>query len=113
MIAFFQHLFRTLDEEREGWRENTIILLDNAAYHKAAAVLDLFAKENVKLMFTGPYSYAAAPCEVSNIIRSTADGFQSNSAVLCIAALCLVQERRHQPKETENGQEVSTCCWQH
>ena len=40
MQLFFKHLFRTLDMERPAWRKNTVILLDNAPYHKSSRMLE-------------------------------------------------------------------------
>ncbi len=53
-----------LDEERKDWKRDTIIMLDNAPYHKSAATLKVFKEHNVSVLFSGPYSYDASPCEL-------------------------------------------------
>ena len=64
MELFFHSLVRTLDKERPGWRKDTVILLDNAPYHTGGATLKLFERLRLPILFTGPHSYAAAPCEL-------------------------------------------------
>ena len=64
MELFFRQLVKKLDRERAGWRQDTVILLDNAPYHKSKATMTLFAALDLPVMFTGPHSYAAAPCEL-------------------------------------------------
>ena len=38
--------------------------IDNAPYHKSAAVLKLFRDLKIPIIFSGPHSYSAAPCEL-------------------------------------------------
>lgn len=64
MAMFFVHLAQQLDKERAGWRKNTIILLDNAPYHKSSDMLALFRELDLPIMFSGPNSYASSPCEL-------------------------------------------------
>ena len=64
MEIFFHSLVRVLDKERKNWREDTIILLDNARYHNAVGTLKVFQALRIPIMFTGPHSYDAAPCEL-------------------------------------------------
>jgi hypothetical protein len=33
MKIYFHQLVKKLDQQRPGWRKDTIVLLDNAAYH--------------------------------------------------------------------------------
>jgi len=35
MEVFFQHFAAKLDQERPQWREDSVILLDGAAYHNS------------------------------------------------------------------------------
>ena len=62
--TFFLHLFKMLDYERPNWRQNTIIMLDNAAYHKTKAALEFFKAFKVPILFTAPYSYSLSPIEM-------------------------------------------------
>ena len=53
-----------LDAERKGWRKDTVILLDNAPYHSCKPTMEFFAGMDIPILFTGPHSYDAAPCEL-------------------------------------------------
>ena len=64
MKLFFNSLTKKLDNERPHWRENTVIMLDNAKYHTCAATLKAFAELDVPILFTGPHSYSASPAEL-------------------------------------------------
>ena len=64
MEIFFRALAKKLDSERPHWRKDTIIILDNAPYHHGKAILKVFEALDIPIMFTGPHSYQAAPCEL-------------------------------------------------
>ena len=64
MEIFFHQLVLILDKERANWREDTVVLLDNASYHATANTLKVFDALRIPVMFTGPHSYDAAPCEL-------------------------------------------------
>ena len=64
MEIFFHSLVRVLDKERADWRENTVVLLDNAPYHTTPHTLKVFKELSIPILFTGPHSYDAAPCEL-------------------------------------------------
>ena len=53
-----------LDQEDAEWRTNTVILLDNAAYHTSDSTLNLMQGLQIPILFTGPHSYDAAPIEL-------------------------------------------------
>ena len=53
-----------MDAETPGWRDDTVFLWDNAPYHKSAETKDTIAKLGVEVIYTGPYSYSAAPVEL-------------------------------------------------
>ena len=61
---FMKHLADTLDKDRPGWRATTIILLDNASYHKSASTLEVLEALELPIMYSGPYSFSIAPCEL-------------------------------------------------
>jgi hypothetical protein len=92
MQVFFTQLVAALDADRPDWRNDTIILLDNASYHKSATLFDLFAHKGIPVMFTGPHSYSACPCEVS--ITHEGDQISSNSN--------LITPERHQIPSDSN-----------
>ena len=64
MTIFFHKLVSVLNKERKNWRENTVVLLDGAAYHTAPAILKVFQDLRIPVLFTGPHSYDAAPIEL-------------------------------------------------
>ena len=64
MEIFIIELVKKLDGERAEWRKNTVILLDSAPYHCSPATLRVLEKQKVPIIFTGPHSYDAAPCEL-------------------------------------------------
>ena len=64
MDAFFRHLVAKLDKERKNWRKDTILIIDNAPYHTSSETLATLESLNIPVMFTGPHSYDACPCEL-------------------------------------------------
>ena len=65
MITLFLHsLTRELDIESPGWQEDTIILWDNASYHRSEETKAVLKKLGLKIIFSGPYSFSAAPIEL-------------------------------------------------
>ena len=64
MEIFFRQLVLKLDAERKNWRKDTVILLDNAPYHSCGPTMKLFEGMDIPILFTGPHSYDAAPCEL-------------------------------------------------
>ena len=64
MMVFFRHLILQLDEERPGWREDTIILLDGARYHTGEGIREYLHKMQLQVIWSAPYSYATAPIEL-------------------------------------------------
>ena len=61
---FMAYLIKTLDEEDKKWRNNTVLMWDNAGYHAADSVLTLLRDQQVPMLFLGPYSYRTAPAEM-------------------------------------------------
>ena len=64
MECFFRELVGKLDKDRLNWRENTIVLMDNASYHKGTNAIKLYESLRIPVMFTGPHSYDAVPAEL-------------------------------------------------
>ena len=64
MKMFFQHFAKKLDKENKNWRSETVILLDNASYHNGREIQKLFSDLKIPIIYTGPHSYDAAPCEL-------------------------------------------------
>ena len=64
MSVFFVQLVKKLDEENKQWRKDTVILLDNAKYHRSKEIMTLLKELHIPVLFTGPHSYAAVPIEL-------------------------------------------------
>ena len=64
MLAFFSQLCKSLDCEDSSWREHSVVLLDNASYHRSAEVRAGIKKLGVPTIYSGPYSYVSAPVEL-------------------------------------------------
>ena len=56
-------LSRQLDGEDPDWRDNTILVLDGAAYHRGTEARKALAALRIPTMIAGPYGYDAAPAE--------------------------------------------------
>ena len=69
--VFMKHLADALDADRPGWRDFTVLLTDNASYHRSAQTLEVLERLELPIMFTGPYSFSIAACELlfSNLKR--------------------------------------------
>jgi hypothetical protein len=62
--AFMRMLVRQLDKSHPGWRENTVILMDNVGFHKTDVVKDALVELKVPVLYCAPGSYDAIPCEL-------------------------------------------------
>ena len=63
MTLFLRHLVRQLDRETPGWQDDSVILLDNAAWHTSPVMKKRLEKMALPIIYSGPYSYSAAPVE--------------------------------------------------
>ena len=63
IAAFLQHLVEAIDLDEPGWQEDTVFLMDNASYHTGADTMRVFNRLGLQVIFSGPYSYSAAPIE--------------------------------------------------
>lgn len=60
IIKLCEHMY-TVDRQ---WRSTTIIMLDNAKYHKGKTITKDFEYMKVPVMYLGPYHFRMAPIEV-------------------------------------------------
>jgi transposase len=60
---FLAKLASHLDIENPQWRANSILLIDNAPYHRSKETREFLARAQIPLMFLGPYQFAMAPVE--------------------------------------------------
>ena len=63
MLIFLTKLVDQLDISLPSWREDTVILLDGAKYHVGSKVREYMRKMKLDVIWSGPYSYDAAPIE--------------------------------------------------
>ena len=52
-----------LDEDTPGWEDDSIILIDNASYHRGDEIRRQFRKMQLPIMYSAPYSFNTAPIE--------------------------------------------------
>ena len=64
ITLFLMQLTRALDSESPDWKDNTIFLWDNAPYHTSVETNTVIKTLGIKIVFSGPYSYTAAPIEL-------------------------------------------------
>ena len=62
-MLFLRHLVAKLDSETPGWQENSVIMMDNAAYHTGEEIRSYMQKMQIPMMYSAPYSYSSAPIE--------------------------------------------------
>ena len=46
------------------WRDETVVLLDNATYHRSPKTRAAIKKLGIQTMYSSPYSYISAPIEL-------------------------------------------------
>ena len=73
MQIFLTELVQMLEAEDRHWRQDTVIVWDNASYHKSRKTRGLLEALGVPLMQLGQYSYDMAPAELLFAKLKTAD----------------------------------------
>ena len=64
-------LCQHFDSEDLHWRKNTIVLLDNAGYHRGIIARDIMEKLDLPVLYLGPYHFRMAPVEMAfNYIKN-------------------------------------------
>ena len=64
MGMFLRYLLRKYDIDMPGWRQDTVVLLDNAAWHKSEGISDILQELQAPVIFSAQYSYSTAPIEL-------------------------------------------------
>ena len=64
MLLFLIKLVRHLTDRDPDWRQNTVLILDNAQYHRSKMMLAWCKDLKIPLMFLGSYQYNLAPIEL-------------------------------------------------
>ena len=63
--VFLSKLVAKLQKEDAKWHTKTILLLDNASYHKHDGVINQLKLQGADTLFLGPYSWLTAPAELA------------------------------------------------
>ena len=53
-----------MNAEIPNYSADTVVLIDNATWHVTQEVYDTFARNNMSVCFTAPYSFASSPVEL-------------------------------------------------
>ena len=61
---YLRQLTLKLDKDRPHWRQDTIMVWDNASYHCNDTTMQVLEDLRIPVLFTGPHSYDFAPCEL-------------------------------------------------
>lgn len=64
MKIYLAKLAEQLDVDRPHWRQDTVLLLDGAKYHTNYEIQGHLKSLEFPVIYTGPYSYDACPCEL-------------------------------------------------
>jgi transposase len=62
-MYFLLKLVNHLDSFKPDWRTTTVLMFDNAPYHRSGSVFKFFETLKLPIMFLGPYSFNLAPVE--------------------------------------------------
>jgi transposase len=63
-LLFMTKLVQHLNAKNQMWRSSTVIMMDNAPYHRSAFVRQKLEDLKVPIMFLGPYHFRLAPIEL-------------------------------------------------
>ena len=63
-MLFLIKLSNYLDSINGKWRQNTIVMVDNAPYHRSKLMMEKYELLKVPVMFLGPYQFRLAPVEL-------------------------------------------------
>lgn len=65
MMMFLSRLSQAFtDEFKSGWRNDIVVLMDGASYHRSTDTRTCINYLGIKVVLSAPYSYAAAPAEL-------------------------------------------------
>ena len=60
---YMEELVKVLELEDANWRANTILLLDNATYHRSKAFVGYLRNANIPILYASPASPQLCPIE--------------------------------------------------
>lgn len=61
---FMSKLIAKLHTENKNFRENTVLQLDSADYHRSETTRNFLANNKIQTVLGGVYGYMLAPCEL-------------------------------------------------
>lgn len=63
-FLFLVKLSNYLDSVNPNWRQRTIIMIDNAPYHRSKVNMEKYPTLKLPIIFLGPYQFKMAPVEL-------------------------------------------------
>lgn len=63
IMIFLKMLIQRLDAEDSNWRSKTVLVMDNASYHKSRMLISWFREMRLPVLFSSPYSFTVLPIE--------------------------------------------------
>ena len=63
-MLFLIKLSNYLDSVNPKWRQESVVMIDNAPYHRSKLMMEKYELLKVPLMFLGPYRFKLAPVEL-------------------------------------------------
>jgi len=68
---FIMKLVRHLDKRDADWRLRTVLIMDNAVFHRGQIIMPLYQALKVPVLFLGPYHFRMAQVEMAfNHVKS-------------------------------------------
>jgi hypothetical protein len=68
---FLTKLCSHLDAADKHWRSTSVLVMDNAPYHRSAVTRRLMVELQLPVLFLGPYHFRVAPVEMAfNFVKS-------------------------------------------
>jgi len=63
-VFFLIKLVEHLNKIDRNWKSNSLIMVDNAQYHRGALTIEYFEKKGIPVLYLGPYHFKMAPIEM-------------------------------------------------
>ena len=61
---FLIKLVEHLNKIDRNWKNNSLIMIDNAQYHRGTLTIEFFEKKGIPVLYLGPYHFKMAPIEM-------------------------------------------------
>ena len=63
-LLFMIKLVEHLNQIDKNWKQNSLIVLDNAQYHRGSVTIEYFENKDIPVLYLGPYHFKMAPIEM-------------------------------------------------